>query len=50
MQQEIAAVINFDPIVFITALEGDLEIMILLNMHTMNSVSSGNTDTFIQKY
>lgn len=38
MQQEIAAAINFDPIIFITALEGDLEIMILLNMHTMNSV------------
>jgi hypothetical protein len=36
MQQEIVAVFNFDPVVFITALEGDLKIMILLNMHTVN--------------
>jgi hypothetical protein len=47
MQQTIFAVINFDPVAFIAALEGDLEIMLLLDMHTMNSVSSGNTDTFM---
>jgi bisphosphoglycerate-independent phosphoglycerate mutase (AlkP superfamily) len=50
MQQEIVAVINFDQVVFITAHEGNPEIMILLNRHTMNSVSSGITDTFMQKY
>lgn len=43
MHQEIVAVIGFVPVVFIRALKGDLEFMILPNMHTMNSVSSGNT-------
>jgi hypothetical protein len=38
MCQEIVAVTIFDPVVSITALDGDLETIILLNMHTLNSV------------
>jgi hypothetical protein len=49
-QEQIVEVIGFDLIVFIIALEGHLEIKILLNMHAMDSVSSGKTDTSIVEY